>query len=225
MEIITDNRKLMHHCCVVNNDYMRLPAGRVDDYNLISDLYRRLAQQSLECSMAWMNGQDCPKHEPAVNAFWTAVMPWADEFARTFHMPELEWYDVFMQPHSEFLRFIRHDCDWVPLEQVHGSTSERVMKLDADWMSRVVTLTTRWAFWQYLSEKDVIGQAKRLEQELKTPGSPVQKAYLISDFAFFKNLFEPFPFSNQSRECINKFLASLETEINQINCHLPQSGF
>jgi hypothetical protein len=210
---ITNPRELILHCTWVNEAYMRLPAGMVSGYNLVADLYRRLATQSRQCAEAWVNDQCCPDHEPAVDAFWVAVVPWAISFGQSLHLDPGEWHQAVVHPHEQFVQYLTNNTCDDPIKLISGTPSEIIMKLDAEWMSRVAYLTGRWAWFRYLPDIPALAQAKQLDSALQEPGSEAQKAYLKSDLVFFRQLFEPFPFSESMRSDINGILAQVEDEI------------
>lgn len=221
MAEMTNPRELMLHCTWVNEAYMRLPAGMVNGYSLVADLYKRLATQSRICAEAWVNDQRCPAHEPAVDAFWVAVVPWAVSFGQSLGVPQYEWRNLFVAPHEQFVEYLceGRSCDELPI--VSGTPSEIIMRLDAEWMKMVASLTGRWAFWSYLKDMPALVQAKALDSALQQPGSEAQRAYLTSDLVFFRQLFAPFPFSAKMRADIGVILLAVEEEIKIMSGNLP----
>lgn len=214
-----NNREIMLHCTKVNHDYMRLPAGKVAGLEALTALYKRIASQSLQCAQAWVQDSPCPKHEPAIDAFWWSVVAWADTFGLCIGVDQKEWGRTFISPHYEFACYIKPLKDALfggnapePLPQVDGSPADIILKLDALWMERVITLTAKWGLLHHLKDKQAMTEAQHLDDELRNADSPAYKAYLESDLAFFHALFKPLPFSEETRNHIDAWLKSAEEE-------------
>lgn len=204
------HKEIMLNCTRVNHDYMKLPAGKVSGLENMTDLYKRIAQQSLQCAQAWVQESPCPPHEPAVDAFWWAVVAWADAFGLSIGVHPLEWGKVFIAPHHEFADYLRPGRPPEPLSPVDGTPAETILELDAQWTELVIKLTTRWGLLHHLKDKDAMIEAQSLQGELQNPDSPTYKAFLESDLKFFRHLFKPFPFSEQTRKHINAWLKRAE---------------
>ncbi len=207
MAEIKNIRELMHHCCEVNYNYMRLPAGQLDKYRNLTALYKRLAGQSLLCSDAWLHKRSCPDHEPAVDAFWWAVVAWAEAFGISVGMKPEEWSRVFIDPHRQFAIYLK-DYDSMETIYPHAALpAEAIMELDVRWMKLVIKLTSRWGLFRYLNDMPALREAQTLERELREDGSKVRDSYLRSDLVFFDALFKPFPFLEQTKLLLNDWLA------------------
>jgi len=103
-----DEKELILHCAQVNNEYMGKAAGQVKGYEKITALYRRLSKESLACAQAWLEGKPKPpKHEPALDAFWWALVPWAHAMGRDMRVDQREWFDKFVKPHYAFATYLR----------------------------------------------------------------------------------------------------------------------
>lgn len=205
-----DIKEIMLNCTKVNHKYMRLPAGKVAGLETMTALYKRIATQSLQCAEAWNKNQACPKHEPAVDAFWWAVLPWADAFGLSVGIDMKEWGEKFILPHWEFARYLKEAHVPDPLPQVDGSPANIIMELDAKWMELVIKLTAEWGLMHHLKDAGARSEAEKLGIELRNPESPTYKAFLDSDLNFFRHLFEPFPFSDGTRQYINAWLKRAE---------------
>jgi len=200
-------RELIHCCCEVNCEYMRLPAGELRNYKTLSSLYQSLADQSLLCAGAWLRSKPCPEHEPAVDAFWWGVVAWSEAFGISAGMPPQEWRRVFVQPHLDFADYLRYGEDVEQIEPHAGLPAEVIIELDVRWMKLVMNLTSRWGFVHHMKDILALREAKRLERELQQEDGPVREAYLRSDLKFFEALFEPFPFRDQTQQQIKDWLA------------------
>lgn len=204
-----NSRELIHYCCEVNCEYMRLPAGALTEYQHIRKLYERLADQSLLCAGFWFRAKPCPKHEPAVDAFWHAVVAWADAFGVSVleEPPELQDWDVtFLAPHVAFADYLRPtERRYMAPQGLHPA--DAIIELDIQWMKMVMQLTRKWGLVQHLKDLPAWREAQRLETELRDPDSPVRAAYLSSDLAFFAELFKPFDFKPETRKQLEDWLA------------------
>lgn len=215
------NEDIMLKCTQVNMDYMRLPSGKVDGLENLTDLYSRLARQSNECARDWKAGSPCPKHEPAVDAFWWGVVAWADGFGNSVLGvgDQSEWGNVFIYPHLRFAEYLkpldRNQVVWhrnygegpEPLPIVSGPPAYVILKLDSLWMQRVVQLTAKWGFFAHFKDQGALPEAKKLGDDLMNTASPARQAYLESDIKFFKALFVNFPFSQGIKERLDQFIA------------------
>jgi len=190
----------------VNHKYMRLPAGKVAGLETMTALYKRIADQSLQCAQAWLQGSPCPDHEPATDAFIWGVTAWADAFGLSIGPDQTEWGRVFVSPHHEFAQYLRPGKPPEPLPAVDGSPAEIILRLDALLTEKVIELTSKWGFIHHLKDKGAMLEAKRLQEDLLNPESPAYKAFLKSDLVFFRHLFEAFPFSEKTRRHINEWL-------------------
>ena len=63
------HKEIILNCTRVNHQYMRLPSGKVSGLEAMTDLYKRIASQGLDCAQAWVQDSPCPDHEPATDAF------------------------------------------------------------------------------------------------------------------------------------------------------------
>jgi len=189
---------------------MRLPAGKVVSLEAMTALYKRIASQSHDCAQAWVQDSPCPDHEPGADAFWWAVVAWADAFGLSMGVDMAEWSRLFVYPHDQFANYLRPGNLPPPLEEVDGSPADVIITLDVAWTELVLKLTARWGFLHHFKDRAAVLEAQRLLAVLRTPGSPAYKAFLESDLTFFRHLFKPFPFSEQTREHINAWLKRAE---------------
>lgn len=206
--------EVMLHCTYVNAWY-NLPAG----FDAVAGLYRRLAWQSQRCARAWAApGLPCPPHEPATSAFWWGVVAWADAFGRRLGLDEAEWYSKFVAPHRDFAWYLRPYQRGVhpPRDLLKSLNPDGpwLLELDARWTALVIKLTARWGVLHHLKDLRALWQALRLMRELRRTDSPVARAYLKSDIQFFRELFKPFDFSDETRGKIDHFLARAEKDID-----------
>jgi hypothetical protein len=201
-----NNRDTILRCMMVNAEYMRLPAGAIEGLEHLTNLYRRIAKQSLECALAWVNDEPCPDHEPAVDAFAWGIVAWADAFGLSVGVDQEEWAKVFVQPHTEYAEYLRPGNHVEPIPFVEGPAGDIIMRLDALWMDRVVKLTAKWGLLHHMKDMPAVTEAKRLDEELKTPGSRGYRAYLESDLKFFAAFFEHFTLTEETRDQLNAFL-------------------
>lgn len=203
-------KEIILNCTRVNHKYMRLPAGKVVGLETMTDLYKRIASQSLDCAQAWVQDSPCPDHEPAVDAFWWGVVAWADAFGLSMGVDMAEWSRLFVYPHDQFANYLRPSNPPPPLEPVNESPANVILALDAAWTELVIKLTAEWGLFHHLKDRGAMLEAQRLQGELRTPGSPTCKAFLESDLTFFHHLFKNFPFSEQTRKYINAWLKRAE---------------
>lgn len=211
MPSITDAKELILHCTHVNCNYMRLPAGELDNYQAISRLYQRLAEQSRVCAQSWCSNLPCPEHEPAVDAFWHAVVAWADALGISMGVDPVEWR-VFVKPHFDFAEYLRPGEKLEVIEPHAALPAEVIIELDVRWMRLVVKLTTQWGLFHHLKDRPALREAERLERELRNGRGLVRDAYLRSDLKFFGALFKPFPFKYQTRHQIKDWLAMADPD-------------
>ena len=204
------HKEIILNCTRVNHQYMRLPAGKVSGIEAMTDLYRRIASQSVACARDWMQDMPCPDHEPATDAFWWAVVAWADAFGLSMGVDMAEGSRLFVDPHCQFANYLRPGNPPEPLEEVDGPPADVILTLDAMWTELVIKLTAQWGFLHHLKDRAAILEAQSLQGELRTPGSPAYKAFLKSDLNFFRHLFKHFPFSEQTRKHINAWLKKAE---------------
>ena len=197
-------------CTRVNHKYMRLPAGKVAGLGAMTDLYKRIASQSLKCAEEWYKDRPCPDHEPATDAFWWGVVAWSDALGLSMGVDMAEWSRLFVDPHCQFANYLRPGTPPAPLEQADGSPANVILTLDAQWTELVIKLTAQWGLFHHLKDHGAMLEAQRLQVELKTPGSPTYKAFLESDLVFFRNLFKNFPFSKQTQQYIKDWLKRAE---------------
>ena len=207
------HKEIMLNCARVNNNYMRLPAGKVAGLETMTALYRRIASQSVQCAEAWLQDSPCPDHEPAVDAFWWGVVAWADAFGLSMGVDQKEWGNLFMYPHDKFANYLRPNGLQDPLNPVEGSPADIILTLDVMWTEKVIKLTAQWGLWHHLKDKGAMLEAINLQAELVKPGSPVRKAFLESDLRFFHHLFPPFSFTEATRKHINSWLKRAEEEV------------
>lgn len=189
---------------------MRLPAGKVAGLEAMTDLYKRIASQSLDCAQAWVQDSPCPDHEPAVDAFNWAIVAWSDAFGLSMGVDQVEWGREFVYPHDEFANYLRPGRPPEPLPTVDGSPANIILTLDALWTELVIKLTAKYGLLHHLKDKDAMIEAQSLQGELQNPNSPAYKAFLESDLNFFHHLFKPFPFSQKTRKHINAWLKRAE---------------
>jgi hypothetical protein len=197
---------LILHCQMVNVEYMRLPAGHVDGYKNLVNLYKRIAKQGLDCALYWANDTPCPEHEPAVDAFFWAVVSWAEAFGQMIPVDPIEWARVVVRPHIMFAKYLRPGEYFDKLPILGGPAADIILRLDALWMERVVKLTAKWGLLQHMKDLPAVTEARCLDAELKKTGSPAYLAYLESDLKFFYKFFEPFPLTKETRLKLEIFL-------------------
>ncbi len=220
MASITD-KELILHCTQVNSGYMSLPAGQVRGYEAVTRLYQRIAAQSLACAQAWLEDKPCPPHEPATSAFWWANVAWAIAFGQALGMELLEWYYFdFVRPHYDFAYYLRPYKGPLALPPALGEEVQParviILWLDARWMALVIGLTARWGLIHHLKDFRVFWQSLRLMKVLKSPKKhPVSQAYLVSDIAFLRDLFKPFPFELSTRQRIEQLLIRADAELKE----------
>ncbi len=212
MATVKELRGLIRHCCEVNCNYMRLPAGQLERYPNLIDLYQRIADQSLECANAWVRNLTCPDHEPAVDAFWWAVSAWAETFGLSAGMPTQEWFTIFVYPHIEFARYLKPEGSVDAIDPHAGKPAETILELDVRWMKRVMILTGAWGWFVHLKDVPAVEDARCLERELRSEDSEARDAYLHSDLIFFHELFKPFPFKEKTREQLMDWLDMAEPD-------------
>lgn len=194
-----DYREIMLHCTKVNKDYMRLPAGKVTGLEVMTSLYNRISDQSLQCAREWHNERPCPRHEPAVDAFWWAAVAWTDGFGLSVGVDPVEWGRVFVAPHEQFANYLKPNMLQPPIEAVEGHPAHQNITLTRLWMELTIKLTADWGLIHHLKDRRALVEAHRLDTELKNPEGPVYKAYLHSDMLFFKALFRGIPFSDKTK--------------------------
>lgn len=204
-------REIMLRCTGVNRDYMRLPAGQVTGLTTLTELYQRMASQSVECAHAWVSDQSCPSHEPAVDAFWWGVVAWADAFGQSIKVEKGEWHQVFIVPHLNFAAYLKDGNHLVTINPVSGTAGEIIMELDARWMELVIRLTMQWGLLHHLKDRQALVEAKNLDALLRVPGSLAFKAYLESDLVFFRELFKNFQFSPETTAYLRDWLLWAES--------------
>ena len=205
-----NHKKIMLNCTRVNRQYMRLPVGKVAGLEAMTELYKRIASQSLTCAQAWVNDSPCPDHEPATDAFWGAIVAWADAFGLSMGVDQIEWGRVFVYPHNEFANYLRPGRPPEPLPTVNGSPANIILTLDALWTELVIKLTTKYGLLHHLKDKGALIEAQSLQGELQNPDSPTYKAFLESDLNFFRKLFKPLPFSEKTKKYITDWLKQAE---------------
>ncbi len=226
-----NERELILNCAQVNADYMRLPAGQLKGYEKLVKFYQWTADQSLLCAGAWRRDKLCPAHEPAVTAFWAAIIPWAQALGSNMGVDWGEWGNVFIKPHSQFVRYLgakNYLERPIPVWQTPPtvvSPAAQILYHDVMWTRLVIKLTARWGLLYHLKDIPVLIQARKLmgelvrpfgKQEIETGGlwrrpppplpTELQHAYLMSDIEFFYKLFEPVAFSPGTRSKIEGFL-------------------
>jgi len=206
-------KEIILNCTRVNHQYMRLPAGKVAGLEAMTELYKRIASQSLTCAQAWVQDSPCPDHEPAVDAFNWGIVAWSDAFGLSMGVDQVEWGRVFIAPHHEFADYLRPGRPPEPLPTVDGAPANIILTLDALWTELVIKLTARWGLLHHLKDKDAMIEAQSLQGKLRNPGSPAYKAFLESDLVFFHHLFKHFPFSEQTKKHINAWLKRAEEEL------------
>jgi hypothetical protein len=208
MASVEEHRKAILHCQMVNVEYMRLPAGHIDGYRNLVNLYQRIAKQGLECALAWNQDYPCPYHEPAVDAFFWAVTSWAEAFGASIGADPLEWDKIIVQPHTLFASYLKPGAVVPRLPIVSGPPADVILRLDALWMGQVVKLTGSWGLIHHMKDMPAVMEARHLDEALKKPGSPSYVAYLESDLGFFMEFFRDFTFSVATRTRLETFLAA-----------------
>lgn len=191
-------REIMLRCTGVNRDYMRLPAGQVTGLTTLTELYQRMASQSVECAHAWVSDQSCPSHEPAVDAFWWGIVPWADAFGQSIKVEKGEWHRVFIVPHLSFAAYLKAGNHLESISPVSGTAAEIILELDRRWMELVIRLTMKWGLLHHIKDRQALNEAKNLDAMLRVPSSTAWSLYLESDLAFFRQLFKNFQFSAET---------------------------
>jgi len=204
------HKEIILNCTRVNHQYMRLPAGKVTGLEAMTDLYRRIASQSLDCAEAWVQDSPCPDHEPATDAFWWGVVAWADAFGLSMGVDMAEWSRLFVYPHDQFANYLRPGIPPSPLEPANGSPANVILTLDAKWTELVIKLTAQWGLLHHLKDQGAMVEAQRLQGELCNPASLAYKAFLESDLTFFHHLFKHFRFSEQTKKYIDAWLKRAE---------------
>lgn len=203
-------KEIILNCTRVNHQYMRLPAGKVAGLETMTELYRRIASQSLDCAQAWVQDNPCPDHEPAVDAFWWGVVAWSDAFGLSMGVDMAEWSRLFVYPHDQFAGYLKPGRAPAPLDPVDGSPANVILTLDAMWTELVIKLTAQWGLFHHLKDKGAMIEAQSLQGELRNPESPTYKAFLESDLVFFRHLFKHFPFSEPTKKYIAAWLKRAE---------------
>jgi len=201
-----DIKQIMLSCAKVNKKYMRLPAGKVAGLEELTALYKRIAEQCLQCAKAWVQEIPCPDHEPATDAFAWGVVAWADAIGIAMGVDPVEWGRIFMFPHEQFAQYLKPGSPPAPLEAGEGSPADVIMSLDAQWTELVIRLTAQWGSFHHLKDNGAMLEAQNLVGELRNPGGETYKAFLASDQIFFDHLFKPFQFSELTRNYINAWL-------------------
>lgn len=207
------NKETILKCADVNFRYMRLPAGSVDGYRNLVDVYQRIARQSLAAAQAWNYGSPCPSHEPAVDSFWWGVTAWAEAFGRSIGVDINEWNLKFVVPHYEFAEYLRPKGYSEPLPMCTGDPADVILKLDALWMEQVVKLTAKWGLFSHLKDMPALTEARILGIELQNRGTDAYKAYLRSDLTFFEQLFKNFEFVPATNQRLFDWLAKAKEAI------------
>ena len=197
-------------CMEANTAFMRGPAGKLDEYQALSQLYERIASQCLGCAWAWMQEQPCPSHEPAVDAFMWNIVAWAEALGMSIGVDMAEWSATFVYPHDQFASYLKPRSRTEHLDPVTGDPAKVVMELDVAQMNLGIRLTAKWGLVHHLKDRAALGEARRLGKELLREGSPAQKAYLLSDLQFLNVIFEYFPFSEKTRERLDAWILQLE---------------
>lgn len=205
-----DIKEIILNCTKVNHQYMRLPAGKVAGLESMTNLYKRISSQSLDCAQAWVQDSPCPDHEPATDAFWWGVVAWSDALGLSMGVDMAEWSRLFVYPHEQFANYLKPGNPPPPLAQVNESPANVILTLDAMWTELVIKLTARWGLLHHLKDKGAMLEALSLQGELCTLGSPAYKAFLESDLTFFRHLFKAFPFSEQTQKYIAAWLKRAE---------------
>ena len=175
MATVMKHKEIILNCTRVNHQYMRLPAGKVAGLETMTELYRRIASQSLDCAQAWVQDSPCPDHEPATDAFWWGVVAWADAFGLSMGVDQTEWGRLFMYPHREFANYLRPSIPPPPLEEVTDSPANVILTLDATWTELVIKLTAEWGFLHHLKDSGAILEAQMLQGELRNPEAQLIK--------------------------------------------------
>lgn len=213
MAEVVDEKQLILKSMLVNNDYMRLPVGQLHNYPHIIGLYKRIAQQCVEASLCWANGEACPRHEPAADAFLWAIVAWLDPLAISAGFEIGEWRRVIVQPHWHFAEYMRPGLPAEAMPPVIGSPAEIIVSLDVLFLERVVKLTSKWGLPHHIKDLPAVNEAHGLDAELKKPCSPAWLAYLESDLRFFDNFFIPYPLTARMRNDITSFLDTARTAL------------
>lgn len=203
-------KEVMLRCTLVNNQYMRLPSGKVSGLENMTELYKRIASQSVQCAEAWVKDNLCPDHEPAVDAFWWGIVAWSDAFGISMGVDMGEWSRLFVYPHDEFARYLRPGNPPPPLEGVNESPANVILSLDATWTELVIKLTAQWGLLHHMKDRGAMLEAQRLQDELRNPETIAYKAFLESDLVFFRQLFKVFPFTEKTRKHIDAWLKKAE---------------
>lgn len=221
------------HCAQVNYDYMRQPAGQLKGYERVTALYKSLALQSWACAQAWVEGNPRPpEHEPAIDAFWWALIPWSLAIGRDMGLDKKELGKIFVHPHYEFARYLRDASPepvWPQTKLIPWRTTDNtewklhdgrfstvaanvILYNDVVWTKMVIRLTARWGLLHHLKDIPALLQVRRLLKELMPPytDNAVQRAYLASDTQFFRQLFQPFEFTQRTWDIIEQWITAAE---------------
>ncbi len=142
------------------------------------------------------------------------------------------WY----QPHLQFAMYLRPHPSGViaydPVDLKHMTSGQIILAHDAKWTTLGARLAVRWHPLYLVKEFRTLWEALRLAGDLRGPPkrwsnlvsgyNPVARAYLESDLVFLRELFghfsvihlRPPQWSELLRRIINRFLDSVETELN-----------
>lgn len=204
--------ELMVHCAQVNLQYMDLEAGQLQGYEAMVGLYRRIADQSFVCAQSMYEHRSCPRHSPAVDAFWWANVSWALTIGKGIGADKGEWYEVFVSPHIAFASYLK-PVSWDLRILANPVAAEDIIIFnDILWAKLVIKLTARWGMLQHLRDIRALLQTRKLLKKLSRRHSREWNAYLDSDIIFLRRLFEPFAFTTETRHIINSWLYKANLE-------------
>ena len=215
-----------------NRRYMDSTPAGAQGFPALVRLYNRLAAQSQLCAEAWLPGVSCPPHEPAVDASWWGVAPWA----RAFCADVVEWLqpddgwrlheeleEVFRRPHRELAQWLRPLgagsagsrilARYIPM--VSGAGPGRLILLhDSAWTLLVIRLTVSWGLTRHLKDLPALWQSLILVRRLGCWPDPVARAYLQSDPVFLEEIFGHFDFSPELRRILDCLLEASRQELS-----------
>lgn len=216
------DREIILQCAQTNQKYMHFRVGNAG-FPRVVKLYRRLAEASVALAEEYSSGAEHPSpHEPAVDAFWWALVGWSSRFMRdvldrspTAAFKE-EMLSQFWHPHLEFADWLR-PLGVIPLypptPPMPKSATGVILCHDDFWTRQVIRLTARWGLLRgdlrQLKDAPALIETGLLLRRLgmwRYSNDPVALAYLESDIMFLGELFGHFHFPPKGETLLQRFL-------------------